>query len=823
MRDNGPVTQNEILVADGEMLVSKTDDKGRITFANQAFIDISGFSESELLGAPHNLVRHPDMPRAAFADLWTTVQSGQPWEGLVKNRAKSGDFYWVRANVTPVQEDGRITGYISIRTKPARADVAAADRLYATLRQTGSGIRLAQGQVVGIGLANAAARWLSGLNARLAAAGALPVAALAATAAGLNPLWAAALGVPATLAGGTILARELRRVLVRQRQDIDALIQGNHLHVVELPALRDVQPTAARLRALRAILAYQARERVELEAREQETTRRTLLETCQLIETDLETTWRDISRTAAAVEQAVTGLLGNIKEVQQDTVVVAAAAAQASGTASTVAAAAEEQGAAGAEIASQAVRSSDIARRAVADARHAAHALHRMEDATAEVGQVLALIGDIASQTNLLALNATIEAARAGEAGKGFAVVAGEVKNLSGQTARATDQIAHQVAGIRDAVEGSVNALNAVIHTIEEIDEAATATAAAVEEQAAANAEIGRGAVQSADGATQVSGSVQHIRGQADTVCLAAGTVSQQVAATNQAVAQMKNRLLMVLRQSVAGDRRESDRIPCDLAVNMTVNGERRPARMLDLSLGGAVALLTDNANDVPPDGTAAILHLDGVGDLPSVLAAHSPSGLHVRFDILDAATAERLKAAYFAMIKADDGLIAVAQETATKMAQALSQAMAQGDITHDALFSEVLEPIPGTTPEQFTAPYTALTDRLFPALQEPVLDLDRRVVFCVATTTNAYLPTHNARYSESAKGDHYRDAAHCRGRRQYMDRTGLAAARNTRPFLIQAYHRDMGDGQMVRIKEVDCPILVNRHLWGNLRLAFSF
>ncbi|MDZ5649001.1 methyl-accepting chemotaxis protein [Nitrospirillum sp. BR 11828] len=819
MRDNGPVTQQEVPITDGDMLVSRTDDKGRITFVNQTFVATSGFSEAELLGAPHNLVRHPDMPQAAFADLWATVRAGQPWEGVVKNRAKSGDHYWVRANVTPVQEDGRVTGYVSIRTKPSRADVAAAERLYARLRRSGHGLRLVGGQVLRRGTLHAALRWLGTLDARLAGLALMPIAGLGAVAAGAPVAAATAFAVPGALVQAGLLARRIRGILRQQRQDIDALIQGDHLHLIDLPVLRDFQPAAARLRALRAILAYQARERAELETRSREASRRALLETCQLIESDLEATWRDINRTSAEVESAVTGLLGNIQEVRQDTVMVAAAAAQASGTATTVAAAAEQQGAAGTEIASQAARSSDIARRAVEDARNAARALQRMETATAEVGQVLALIHDIASQTNLLALNATIEAARAGEAGRGFAIVAGEVKTLSAQTARATDQIARQVADISGAVDGSVQALDAVIRTIERIDQAATATAAAVEEQAAANAEIGRGAAQSADVANQVSGSVDHIRGQAETVCLAAGTVSRQVAATNQAVGEMKTRLLMVLRQSMAGDRREFDRIPCDLPAALTLEGRRLTVRITDLSLGGAVAL----PDGREPDGTematvsdraTVTLHLDGVGDLACDLAGRSPAGLHVRFLDLDGATRERLAAVYHTLIAADETLITAAQGVAAGMARALAEALRDGRISQGALFDQGLEPIPGTVPEQFTAPYTALADAVFPPLQDPVLDLDRRIVFCVATAANGYVPTHNT-------GQGAQDGA--RGRRRYMDRTALAAARNNRPFLIQAYHRDEGDGRTRRMKEIDCPIVVNHRLWGNVRLGFEF
>src|SRR5271170_5332176 len=123
MRVNEPVTAVETEIPGDEPLVSRTDPGGRITFANHVFVEVSGFTEAELLGAPHNILRHPHMPAAAFADLWATVKAGRPWNGLVKNRAKSGDFYWVQANVTPVVERGTVTGYISIRSQPSRAQI----------------------------------------------------------------------------------------------------------------------------------------------------------------------------------------------------------------------------------------------------------------------------------------------------------------------------------------------------------------------------------------------------------------------------------------------------------------------------------------------------------------------------------------------------------------------------------------------------------------------------------------------------------------------------------------------------------------------------
>ncbi|MEO6352124.1 MAG: PAS domain-containing protein [Oxalobacteraceae bacterium] len=102
MRQNLPITSVEYVLVKGTSLVSKTDTKGRITYVNPAFIEVSGFTENELIGAPHNIVRHPDMPPEAFSDLWETLKSGIPWTGLVQNRSKNGDYYWVLANVTPL-------------------------------------------------------------------------------------------------------------------------------------------------------------------------------------------------------------------------------------------------------------------------------------------------------------------------------------------------------------------------------------------------------------------------------------------------------------------------------------------------------------------------------------------------------------------------------------------------------------------------------------------------------------------------------------------------------------------------------------------------
>jgi methyl-accepting chemotaxis protein len=146
---NTPVTNREVELRDGMTIVSRTDTQGNITYVNRDFIEISGFTEAELIGAPHNLVRHPDMPVEAFADLWQTLKAGRPWIAMVKNRCKNGDHYWVEAHATPVFEGGRIAGYMSVRKRPTREQVQGAEALYQRFREKTQGnIRIERGAVV---------------------------------------------------------------------------------------------------------------------------------------------------------------------------------------------------------------------------------------------------------------------------------------------------------------------------------------------------------------------------------------------------------------------------------------------------------------------------------------------------------------------------------------------------------------------------------------------------------------------------------------------------------------------------------------------------
>jgi len=141
-------TNQEYVLTDTDLIVSKTDLKGIITYINDDFIRIGGFSKKELIGAPHNILRHSDMPKAAFADMWKTLQSGNSWSGIVKNRTKDGGFYWVRANVMPIWENGKIIGYMSVRNKPTAADVSSTTNLYREMQAGRSKVKLDAGEVI---------------------------------------------------------------------------------------------------------------------------------------------------------------------------------------------------------------------------------------------------------------------------------------------------------------------------------------------------------------------------------------------------------------------------------------------------------------------------------------------------------------------------------------------------------------------------------------------------------------------------------------------------------------------------------------------------
>lgn len=225
MRVNQPVTGREVFLNDNTVIVSRTDTGGRITFVNRDFLEISGFSEEELIGQPQNIVRHPDMPPEAFEDLWRDIKAGLAWTGYVKNRCKNGDHYWVKANATPIIEDGRIAGYISIRTKPEADVVAKVDAIYRLFREKKAGnLSIVHGQV----LDNSRSARLSRFSGRIGAKVTYVAAALCLM---LAVIGGAGLFLSSQITESLRSVYEDRTIPAGQLSDINRLMYNNVLNL----------------------------------------------------------------------------------------------------------------------------------------------------------------------------------------------------------------------------------------------------------------------------------------------------------------------------------------------------------------------------------------------------------------------------------------------------------------------------------------------------------------------------------------------------------------------------------------------------------------
>jgi len=422
-----PVTQREYQFPDNETLLSTTDASSHITYANTAFIRTSGYAADELMGQAHNLVRHPDMPAQAFADMWRSLKEGQSWTALVKNRRKDGDHYWVRANAAPMRRQGQLTGYLSVRTKPARSEIEATERLYKQFKEgRAAGLAFHRGLVVRTGIM----RWASALQLLPAAwrvrlplmgVGATLTAALLLSGLGGATLVTLMASVASTLLLAdyfieTQLTSPLEKILGTAQQvasgEAGADLHLNRCDEIGLIA-RAINQAGLNLHSLVADV-YEQAAGVQVASQE-------IAAATHDLSSRTEQTASSLEQTAAAMEQQTASVQQNSDTAQQ---------------ASQLAHVAAEMTSKGGDAMAQVEATMSL-----------------ISNSSRKIADIIQVIDGIAFQTNILALNAAVEAARAGDQGRGFAVVASEVRSLAGRSATAAKEI-------KSLIEDSVDKVN---------------------------------------------------------------------------------------------------------------------------------------------------------------------------------------------------------------------------------------------------------------------------------------------------------------------------------------------------------------------------
>lgn len=422
MRNNQPVTGREHRFDDSARLISSTDLKGRIRFFNDDFQRVSGFSADELEGAPHNLVRHPDMPACVYKNMWQTLQQGRPWMGLVKNRRKDGDHYWVSAYVTPVFEGREMVGYESVRVNATAAQKSRAERVYQRLR---SGKKpFTWWQYIRYYAAVFSPVWVPGV-----------ITVLLASVLNNGPM-----AIAAFLLSGVILIAQH----MRSEKDFRDLLHLRPEAFTESLVANTYSAdggTKARVEMM-----------VRSEAARAETGLTRIADASGALASIVDNT-----RAQATASSRLTD------RQSESTQQAAEAIQQMSGSIDGVSDRVDENAEA-AKSATQYVRQSTERAKAALLAINGLHeavksivaTVNELSGSTHEIGQAADLISQIADQTNLLALNAAIEAARAGEHGRGFSVVADEVRALAGKTSESTDRIHTIIGTLRSRAEAAV-------------------------------------------------------------------------------------------------------------------------------------------------------------------------------------------------------------------------------------------------------------------------------------------------------------------------------------------------------------------------------
>lgn len=497
----------------GTTLITKTDLNGRITYANDRFAHISESTVHDLLGKPHSLIRHPAMPRSAFYDLWQTIQAGNPWRGIVVNRAISGNHYWVDANVAPRRENGEVVGYISVRRKPDEETRQKAERLYAAI--------------------------LSGKEElppsnrhRLSISGRLF-------------LFAAAVALFCPLTVGIARFHFLTGLICSIFCGVVAILTALHLKRIIVEPILHTAKLGNRM-ATGDLTVQLEHDRNDEIGEIQKAMLNLMINTAGIIGQIGEASER-LEANSAETRKSAANLKEGSGHISMDAVEIASGAEEMNRSLQFLASSVEELSISMHEVASQASGANTLVKDSRSEIDRATEAVTSLSASAKHAGEVVDTIQSIAAQTNLLALNATIEAAAAGEAGKGFAVVAGEVKALSQQAGKAAETVRDRMKEIQKKVQETLSIVTEVRKGSLSLQEISTGIAGAAEEQSVTVKEVAKSISEAATASSDVARRISSISQTTQSGLKDAMSLEEAATSTDEAA--------KVLRQTVASFR----------------------------------------------------------------------------------------------------------------------------------------------------------------------------------------------------------------------------------------------------------------------------